>query len=96
MWAAALKGWGRSADTSEVMLLIQAATCVLVCGFVLAGGMWARPHIQQWRTIRRFRKRLHQVDLVVMIWEQSAGKGERAPERRTETRRPRRRYDNPA
>jgi hypothetical protein len=72
-------------------LLIQAGVCVLAAGLLMAGILWALPHMGQLRTMRQFRKQLRQLELVAMIWEQSVGTDE--PRRQP---RPERRHDNPA
>jgi hypothetical protein len=53
------------------LILIQAAICILVTGVAMAGLMKALPHLGRARAVRRFRKRLAQLEHVVMIWEHS-------------------------
>ena len=76
------------------MIWTLAAFSVLGGGLSLAGVMWARPHVSQWRAMRRFRKRLRQLELVVLVWEASVDTDDIRRERRPIRRRDDR-YNNP-
>lgn len=66
-------------------VLIQAGVGVAI-GLAVAGVLSALLHLHHGLPVRRFRRQLRQVELVVMIWEQSTGVAE--PRRARRRRRP--------